>query len=134
MPKQALPKRNILDIQGYFFYSSCSLILHTPSSVLAFGDDVVRKQMIDFVRLQTGLSEQASRVFLSLLFGQMEKSLLAGDKVRLPEIGILCIAPTKARVGRNLQTGTAVEIPAALRLKIAPTERLKKKLKDMSDT
>lgn len=61
------------------------------------------------------------------------ESLIAGLRndsvVSLPGIGKLCVKETKARTGRNPQTGQALTIPAGKKVALVVSKDLKERLK-----
>lgn len=48
-------------------------------------------------------------------------ALVNENRVQLPDIGFLEIKKSKARVGRNPQTGKPIQIPAKNRVRIKPS-------------
>lgn len=59
------------------------------------------------------------------LFAQIETALARGEKVRISGFGTFRRMTTKARTGRNLRTGEAIEIPARNRAKFKASSKLK---------
>lgn len=58
-------------------------------------------------------------------FAQIEAALARGEKVRISGFGTFRRMTTKARTGRNLRTGEAIEIPARNRAKFKASSKLK---------
>lgn len=56
--------------------------------------------------------------------------LASGEDVRLAGLGSFKVKETKARTGRNPQTGETMDIPAKKKVRFSPAKALKEKLKD----
>jgi len=57
--------------------------------------------------------------------GMLQGALKKGYKVVLPGIGKLQVRQTKARMGRNPQTGESIRISAKKKVKLTPNKALK---------
>ncbi len=73
-----------------------------------------------------GLSKKETTELLDSMVGSFVKHLKAGERVRIPGLGILEVKQTKARQGRNPQTGETIQIPAKRKVAF----RVSKELKD----
>lgn len=68
--------------------------------------------------------KQAKEVYEAFA-GMLQGALKKGYKVVLPGIGKLQVRHTKARMGRNPQTGEAIKISAKKKVKLTPNKALK---------
>ena len=78
---------------------------------------------------QAGLTKVQAAGVVNTLFdatGLIASSLKQGDSVTIPGFGTFAVTQSKAREGRNPQTGMAIKIPARKR----PVFRAGKGLKD----
>ena len=62
---------------------------------------------------------------MGAFFEIVAKSAKKGDKVAWPGFGSFSTSKSKARTGRNPQTGAAVKIAASTRMKFTPSSTLK---------
>jgi DNA-binding protein HU-beta len=75
---------------------------------------------------KNGMSKKDATELLEGMVTSFVKHLKAGERIRVPGLGILEVKQTKARTGRNPQTGEAIQIPAKKKVSF----RVAKDLKD----
>lgn len=75
---------------------------------------------------KTGLSKSDAAKAVDAFTESVTEALKAGDKVALVGFGTFSVGDRAARVGKNPQTGAAVQIPAAK----VPKFKVGKSLKD----
>jgi DNA-binding protein HU-beta len=63
------------------------------------------------------------------VFDAIQEALIKGEKVTLTGFGSFEAVATAPRLGRNPQTGEAVQIPAGKRIKFKPGKALKEAVK-----
>lgn len=73
-----------------------------------------------------GMSKKDATELLEGMVNSSVKHLKKGERIRIPGLGILEVKQTKARTGRNPQTGEAINIPAKKKVAF----RVAKDLKD----
>ena len=73
-----------------------------------------------------GVSKKEATELLEGMVTSFVKHLKAGERVRIPGLGIMEVKQTKARTGRNPQTGATIQIPAKRKVAF----RVSKDLKD----
>ena len=73
---------------------------------MTFNDVVVA------VQAGTGLTRDQARDLTHLIIDTMRDAILAGQTVRLEDIGTFKLATYRARQGRNPATGAPIMIPA----------------------
>ena len=61
----------------------------------------------------TGLKKKEAEAAVAAVFGAIEGALAKGDKVQLIGFGTFEVRERAARVGRNPQTKSAIDIPAS---------------------
>ena len=77
------------------------------------GDSKMTKaDLIEVVAKKASLTAKASREAVVAVFGSITDSLKKGDKVVVTGFGTFMVRSRKYRVGRNPQTGAAINIPA----------------------
>ncbi len=72
--------------------------------------------IINFVADKTGLSKSAASDALDAVVGAIESGITSsgpGDAVRVPGLGSFTVRERAARMGRNPQTGAAIQIGAS---------------------
>lgn len=68
--------------------------------------------MIAMIATGTGISKRQAMEVLTTFMGTVTKSLKKGEKVSFAGFGTFSTSKRKARIGRNPQTGAAINIPA----------------------
>ena len=71
-----------------------------------------KEQLIDKLAGETKVTKVSAKAAIDTLMGVIKKALKKGDKVALVGFGTFSVAKRKARVGRNPQTGKAIQIKA----------------------
>lgn len=69
-----------------------------------------------------------SRDVVDWIFNAIQNSLDKGENIRIQGVGTISVIKRKARRGRNLQTGEAINIPAKRTLKIKPCAEMLRRL------
>lgn len=80
----------------------------------------------DLIDSLTGLdfTREKADAAVSHIFGEIQESLLRGEDVRISGFGVFKRVETKARTGRNPQTGEPVAIAAGYRAKFRASSKL----------
>ena len=73
---------------------------------------MTKDQMIAMIATGTGISKRQAMEVLTTFMGTVTKSLKKGEKVSFAGFGTFSTSKRKARIGRNPQTGAAINIPA----------------------
>lgn len=74
-------------------------------------------------------TQEEVNVAVTSLVNVIKDVVVDGGRVKLPEIGTFSSKDTKARVGRNPQTGDEIEIPASKKVTFKVDESFKKTIK-----
>jgi DNA-binding protein HU-beta len=86
---------------------------------------MTKAELIDAVAKQSGVTKADTERAIGAFFDIVTKSAKKGDKVAWPGFGSFSTTKSKARTGRNPQTGAAVKIAASTRMKFTPSSTLK---------
>jgi DNA-binding protein HU-beta len=86
---------------------------------------MTKAELIDAVAASAGVSKADAERTLGAFFDQVVKSAKKGDKVAWPGFGSFSTSKSKARTGRNPQTGEPVKIAASTRMKFTSSTTLK---------
>ena len=86
---------------------------------------MTKAELIDAVATSTGGSKADAERTIAAFFETVVKSTKKGDKVAWPGFGSFSTTKSKARTGRNPQTGAPVKIAASTRLKFTSSSTLK---------
>jgi DNA-binding protein HU-beta len=73
---------------------------------------MTKSQLIEKVAGASGLSKKQADGIVQALVDTIVGAVRKGDPVKLPGLGTFKKVKTKARVGRNPQTGEPIKIPA----------------------
>lgn len=84
-----------------------------------------KTDLIDALALKTGHSKVASGEVIDAMFEIIGSALAQGEAVQLIGFGAFGITETKARAGRNPQTGAAIQIAAGKLPKFTAGAKLK---------
>lgn len=72
-----------------------------------------------------GMSKKETTELLESMVENFVSHLKGGERVRIPGLGILEVKQMKARMGRNPQTGEAIQIPAKKKVAFRVAKDLK---------
>jgi DNA-binding protein HU-beta len=87
---------------------------------------MTKEQIVAKMAKDAGISKKAAAASLNSFVGAVTTQLKKGKRVPLVGFGTFEVRKTKARMGRNPQTGKAIKIPAGRR----PAFKAGKALKD----
>ncbi len=73
---------------------------------------MTKSQLVEKLADATGLSKQEANRVLEALVEIVVNAVKTGDPVKIPGLGTFKKRVTKARTGRNPQTGEEIQIPA----------------------
>lgn len=76
-----------------------------------------KKELIETVANKTGKSQKDVKETLEAILSTVNETMKKGDKVTLMGFGTFSVQQTKARTGRNPQTGKPIQIKAKKRPK-----------------
>ncbi len=88
-----------------------------------------KSEIIEFMAKASGLTKTKTTEALSVMLKSISKSLKKGEPVTLVGFGTFKITKTKARKGRNPQTGKELQIKAGKRIKFVAGKGLKASVK-----
>jgi DNA-binding protein HU-beta len=87
---------------------------------------MTKAELIDAVATAAGVSKTDAEKTIGAFFDVVVKTTKSGkDKVAWPGFGSFSTSKSKARTGRNPQTGEAVKIAASTRMKFTSSSTLK---------
>ncbi len=75
-----------------------------------------------------GFSKKESAEIVEMVFDTMKETLERAEKIKVSGFGNFIVRDKKARIGRNPQTGTEIEISARRVLTFRPSQVLKNAL------
>ena len=78
---------------------------------------MTKSQVVSHLADKTGLQKKATASFLEELVGLAAKECKTSGQFVIPGLGKAVKAQSKARLGRNPQTGETIQIPARTRVK-----------------
>jgi DNA-binding protein HU-beta len=86
---------------------------------------MTKAELLDAVAKESGVSKADAERTLGAFFDIVTAKTKKGDKVAWPGFGSFSTSKSKARTGRNPQTGEAVKIAASTRMKFTSSATLK---------
>lgn len=93
---------------------------------------MTKAEIIESVYTKIGFSKKESSDIVELVFNMMKDTLEKGEKIKISGFGNFIVREKRPRIGRNPQTGEAIEISARRVLTFRPSQVLKQALnKDM---
>ncbi len=87
---------------------------------------------IDLVKAiaeQTGCLQKDANTLVDAFIENVKEALKCGDKVTLIGFGTFSVIDTKAKTGRNPQTGKEIKIPASKKIRFSVGKTLKEEIK-----
>jgi len=88
-----------------------------------------KAELVDFVAKETGTYKKEAKLAVDAVLAGITRGLIRDGKVTLVNFGNFLTKERAARVARNPQTGTKVNVPA----KTVPTFKPSQELKDAVD-
>ena len=89
---------------------------------------MTKADLVEEVYAAVGFSKKDSASLVDLVFETIKETLEKGEKLKVSGFGNFVVRQKKARVGRNPQTGDAIEISARKVLTFKPSQVLKNAL------
>lgn len=86
---------------------------------------ITKADLVEYVYEKLGVSRRGSVDLVETLFNTLKDQLSDGTSVKLSGFGNFVVRDKKSRVGRNPQTGEAMEIEARRVLTFRPSQILK---------
>lgn len=87
---------------------------------------------IDIVKAiadQTGCLQKDANLLVDTFIENVKEALRKGEKVTLIGFGTFSVVDTKAKTGRNPQTGKEIKIPASKKIRFSVGKTLKEEIK-----
>jgi integration host factor subunit alpha len=86
---------------------------------------LTKAQLVDVLHEKTGKSKKEASDLVELVFETLKESIVKAGKIKISGFGNFVIREKRARVGRNPQTGEAIEITARRVLTFRPSQVLR---------
>ncbi len=89
---------------------------------------MTKAQLVEKLAEAGGVTKKEAAAVLEGLVAAVVKSVKKGDPVKIPNLGTFRKVHSKARVGRNPQTGEAVKIPARKKVRFTVAKSFKESI------
>ncbi|NUM88036.1 MAG: integration host factor subunit alpha [Bdellovibrionales bacterium] len=89
---------------------------------------MTKADIIEAVYSKVGISKKESADLVEMVFDAMKETLSKGEKIKISGFGNFLVREKRSRMGRNPQTGEAMEISARRVLTFRPSQVLKAEL------
>lgn len=86
---------------------------------------MTKADIIEQIYEKVGFSKKESSEIVELVFDTIKETLEKGEKIKISGFGNFVVRSKRARVGRNPQTGEAIEIAPRRVLTFRPSQVLK---------
>lgn len=86
---------------------------------------MTKSQLVQKLADESGVTKKQADALLQSLVGVTVGSVKKGDPVKIPGLGTFRKVQTKARMGRNPQTGDAIKIPARKKVRFSVAKTFK---------
>jgi DNA-binding protein HU-beta len=86
---------------------------------------MTKSQLVQKLSEASDISKKQADAVLQTLVGVTVGSVRRGDPVKIPGLGTFRKVQTKARMGRNPQTGEAIKIPARKKVRFSVAKTFK---------
>ncbi|MDR2077863.1 MAG: HU family DNA-binding protein [Rickettsiales bacterium] len=87
--------------------------------------------IIKAISEQTGCLQKDASLLVDSFIEVIKGALRKGDKVTLIGFGTFSVVDTKAKTGRNPQTGKEIRIPASKKIRFSVGKNLKEEIKGL---
>jgi integration host factor subunit alpha len=91
---------------------------------------MTKADIVERIYKEAGFSKKEAAELVDLVFKVIKDTLARGEKVKISGFGNFSIRDKSTRVGRNPQTGTAMNISARRVLTFKPSQILKEDITD----
>lgn len=95
---------------------------------------LTKAELIDSVYEKVGFSKKEAAELVELVFESMKEDLCKGQSIKISGFGKFRVRAKKSRMGRNPQTGEAMEISARKVLTFTPSRILRDGINGKSAT
>lgn len=89
---------------------------------------MTKSQLVEKLATSSGISKKQAQATLDGLVSIIVGSVKKGDPVKLPGLGTFKKVQSKARMGRNPQTGEPVKIPARKKARFTVAKSFKEQV------
>ena len=86
---------------------------------------MTKQDLVDAVAEKAGINKRQASCAVESVIESISKALKKGGRVTLVGFGNFSVVKKKARIGRNPQTGKAIQIPARKAPKFSASKQLK---------
>ena len=86
---------------------------------------MTKSQLVERLAKAGGVTKKQAQALMDGLVSTVVGSVKKGEPVKIPDLGTFRKVQSKARMGRNPQTGVAIRIPARKLSRFAPGKDLK---------
>ena len=86
---------------------------------------MTKSQLVQKLADAAGLTKKQADAVLQELVSMTVTTVRKGDPVKIPGLGTFRKVQTKARMGRNPQTGAAIKIPARTKVRFSVAKTFK---------
>ena len=85
---------------------------------------MVKRDLVEALAGATKTTKVAAADAVDFILSTMAASLANGERIRIAGFGTFDVVKTKARNGRNPQTGATIKIKARKKVKFRPSKKL----------
>ena len=89
---------------------------------------MTKSQLIEKLAVGRGLTKKQADTVIQSLVTTIVGSVRKGDPIKIPGLGTWKKVKTKARMGRNPQTGEAIKIPARTKARFTVAKSFKEQV------
>ena len=86
---------------------------------------MTKSQLVEKLAKTGGVTKKQAQTIMEGLVSTIVLSVKKGDPVKIPDLGTFKKVPSKARMGRNPQTGEPVKIPARKKVRFTVAKSFK---------
>ena len=89
---------------------------------------MTKSQLVERLAQAGGVSKKQTQAMMEGLVATIVGSVKKGDPVKIPDLGTFRKVHSKARMGRNPQTGEPVKIPARKKVRFTVAKSFKEQV------
>lgn len=89
---------------------------------------MTKSQLVDRLAKAGGVTKKQAQALMDGLVSTVVGSVKKGEPVKIPDLGTFRKVQSKARMGRNPQTGEPVKIPARKKVRFSVSKSFKEQV------
>ncbi|MCK4245384.1 MAG: integration host factor subunit beta [Candidatus Omnitrophica bacterium] len=87
---------------------------------------MIKREIVNKIAKRVGLPQQLVKRIIEELLTELREALVRGERIEIRNFGVFRVKVTRAKIGRNPQTGESISLPAKRKVTFKPGKLLKR--------